>query len=836
MPNNYLPRLLVFLCLLLTIPLTAQRPGGGGNWGGGRGGAPKIKGAIKGKVLDAQTQEPVEFATVLLVKSTPSGDVQMDGIVTEADGSFKLNDVKTGKYTVKISFIGYEELVIADVETTPKKPDYDVKTVKLSSDAVVLEAAEVTAEAAIVENRIDKIVYNADKDATNIGGDASDVLRKVPLLSVDLDGNVSLRGSSNLQILINGRPSTIFATSVADALKSIPGDQIKSVEVITTPSARYDGEGSGGIINIITKKKEAQGFTGTVSSSIGTRQNNGGLNVNALLGRFGLIGVITGFWRGTRPGSSNFLREDLANNSVIRTLNQIGDNRNNVIGINGSGGAFYDFNAYNSINVNARLNSFARFNDGDNEGFLDNINSPLIEFTRLTNSENLRAGYDITTDYRKTFPDKKDKELIIAFQVSGNDSEAENISDQSGTIPLYQRDIYNFNDGKNLEYTFQIDFVQPFSDKVKMETGVKSVIRRIDSDYRTLVKENDEADFVESADLTDFFSYDQDVYAGFLSFNLNFGKKWGLVAGARYEHTEIRGDFRSENPSFQNDYDNLLPSIILSRKLSNFSSLKWSYTQRIQRPSLFFVNPFTAISDPNNLQVGNPDLAPEVVDQYEMSYNNYIKGVVINASVFYRSTRDVIESFLVVADDGIASETTYLNIGSSDNYGVNLFTSATLFKILTLRGGVNYLRYNGTGFVGNQELSRSADIWSGNVGGSLKLTKKLRIDMFGFFRGRRQTLQGSSAAFGLFSLGANWQITERTTAGIRTIEPFAENKAFPSELSGADFRQESNFVIPFRSIGLSFSHKFGQIDFRQQNRRTRVKNDDQKAGDGNNNF
>lgn len=827
MKQAYFLALLFFL--FLSSALVAQRPGGG--FGGG---GPQIVGTVKGQVIDATTNEPVEFATVVLVKPTPAGEVQMDGIITEADGSFKLTDVKNGTYWLKISFIGYEELVVKDVETTPKKPDFDAETVRLKTSAIALETVEVTGEASLIENRIDKLVYNAEKDATNSGGDASDVLRKVPLLSVDLQGNVSLRGSSNLQILINGRPSTIFASSVADALKTIPSEQIKSVEVITTPSARYDGEGSGGIINIITKKQEAEGFTGNVNSSIGTRQNNGGLNLNALLGRFGLNAGVNSFWSWKRNGSTSFLREDLVNGSVIRQLNQDGINRNNVVGINGNGGAFYDFNAYNSINVSARYNSFRSNNDGNIVGALNNFGSAIVDFSRLSEATSLRSGFDVTTDYRKTFADKKDKELIFAFQVSGNDTKADNFSDQSGDIANYQRDILNVNDGLNLEYTAQVDFVEPFSDKVKMETGLKAVIRRIDSDYRTQIKENDGAEFQLSPQLTDLFFYDQDVYAGFLSFNLELGEKWGLVAGTRYEYTDIRGEFRSENPSFANDYANLLPSIILSRKLSMFSSIKASYVQRIQRPSIFFINPFTAITDPNNIQIGNPVLAPERVEQYELAYNNYIKGVVISASVFYRRTSDIIESFLNVGDEGIVSETTFLNIGRANNYGVNTFTSATFFKKLKLRLGINYIRYDGTGFVGNQQLSRTANIWSGNMGGSYDISKKIQLDGFGFFQGLRQTLQGFNPAFNLFGVGASYVVSERTKLGIRIIEPFSENKSFPSELSGATFRQQSDFSIPFRSFGISLSHKFGQIDFKEQNRRSRVKNDDQKDGGGGN--
>ncbi|WP_116125921.1 TonB-dependent receptor domain-containing protein [Lewinella sp. IMCC34183] len=820
MKNYYL-----LLCLLPLSLLAQTFPGGGG--------APAIKGTIRGSVTDAGTGDPVEFATIVLLSS--DGSQQVNGTLSEADGTYKMVGVVPGDYRVKVSFLGYLEQTVEGVTTTKKSPDLTLDPISLANDAVTLEGVEVTAKAALVENRIDKMVYNAEQDATNSGGDASDVLRKVPLLSVDLEGNVSLRGSSNLRILVNGRPSTIFANSVADALKSIPSDQIKSVEVITTPSARYDGEGSGGIINIITKKKEAQGFTGTANASLGTRQNNAGLNVNALVGRFGINGGANGFWSWNREARNEFVRTDLDNGAPIRQLTQGGVTKSGFFGGNANVGAFYDFNAYNSLNLSGRYNRFGRSQEGTTTGLIDYLGGGQenVDFSRYNDSDNTNSGFDATLDYRKTFAEQEGREMIVAFQLSGQDSRTDNIVDQSGDLPIYQRDLINTNNGVNLEYTGQLDYVHPLGERVKLETGLKAVLRRIDSDYRTEIKPNDGGTFTADPKLTDLFLYDQDVYAAYLSANWNISDNWGLVAGARYETTEIGGDFRSENPSFENSYQNFLPSVIVSRKLSDFSNLKASYNQRIQRPSLFYINPFVAISDPNSLQIGNPDLEPEIVEQYELAYNTYIKGVVLNVSTYYRNTEGLIESFLNVDEEGIASTTTFLNIGSSDTYGANLFTSFTLWEKLELRASVNYGRYNGIGFVNGEQLERSADVISGNGGGSFTFNNKLRADFFAFARGQQQTLQGSNPGFSIYGVGLNYDISERTALGVRIVSPFSENQVFATNLRGQDFVQESSFTIPFRSFGISFNHKFGQVDFRGQNRRTRVTNDDQKEGEGN---
>ena len=268
--------LFIIVFIAMCLPTFAQRPQG--NWGGGKrgGGGPSITGKITGRVLDTLSKEPVGFATIVLLQ--PGDQKEVNGNITEDDGKFKLTEVKIGTYDLQLSFIGYKTRMYRGIKLSPKKPDINLGDMYLVADNVLLDAVEVVEEASVIENRIDKIVYNADQDVTSTGGDAADVLRKVPLLSVDFEGNVSLRGSSNLQILINGKPSGMFSANIGDALKISPDDQVKTVEVITTPSAKYDGEGSGGIINIITKKKSIEGVTGSVSASVGNRQNNSNLS------------------------------------------------------------------------------------------------------------------------------------------------------------------------------------------------------------------------------------------------------------------------------------------------------------------------------------------------------------------------------------------------------------------------------------------------------------------------------------------------------------------------------------------------------------------------------
>lgn len=817
---------------IFSLQLAAQMPGFPG--GGGRPPqGPSITGRIQGIVLDSLGRRAVEFATVVLTDA--SGSRQVDGTVTEADGSFKLINVKTGTYKLTVSYLGYSEKSFP-ITTSPDKPDKDLGTVLLSAEGINLEQVTVTGEAALVENRIDKLVYNAEKDVSNAGGDAADVLRRVPLLTVDLEGNVSLRGSSNILVLVNGRPSTIFASSIADALKTIPADQIKSVEVITSPSAKYDGEGSGGIINIITKKKSAEGVTGSMNTSVGTRQNNSTFNINSLKGRFGLNGSANAFWSWRREGELETLREDYSTTPAT-IFRQDGLNASQVLGYNGSVGAFYDFNAYHAVNGSVRFNGFNNYRDGAISGTLGQLGAaPSISFDRQNENDGLRNGFDAVLDYRRTFPNSE-REFTAAAQLSGTYSNSLNEVFQDGTTLFYQQDVLNENDGINLEYIGQLDYVHPFSAAVKLETGVKTILRRIDSDYQTSLRSTDGGSFVPVSQLTDLFRYNQDVLAGYVSFNLKPTKNFGILAGVRYERTAISGDYESDQPAFTQAYDNFLPSLTLNRTFKQFQTLKLSYNRRIQRPSLFYVNPFTQINDPNNVSVGNPYLDPELVDQVELSYNAFVKGIALNAGVYYRESNNLIENFLQINPVTQIGETRFLNIARDRSLGFNGFASVTLKQVFTLRAGINIFSYNASSIIDTLDLSRSTLIWNGNASINWKLPKGWQAETFAFFSSPRQSLQGINPSFWLINFGVRKDFNEQWSLGIRAIDPFFRRKRFPSELQGETFYQRTVFSIPFQSYGINLVYKFGKMQFNpaSRGRRNKLDNSDLK-GSGDSNF
>lgn len=821
--------LFTLLAIAFCCTANAQFMGGFGQQG------PSIKGKISGQLVDSLTQKPVEFATIVLINARTKKEV--DGVISDEKGEFKLTEVKLGTYEIVASFLGYENKTIAEVKLDKKKPDANLDKVFMVSESLKLDEVVVTEEASLIENKIDKIVYNAEKDVANRGGDATDVLRRVPLLTVDLEGNVSLRGSQNLRILINGRPSGMFANNVADALKTIPADQIKSVEVITSPSAKYDGEGTAGIINIITKKKSVEGFTGSVNASIGNVQNNTVLNLSAAKGRFGINGNGSVYYSWPRDSRSTYFREDFFTGER-NTTEQIGAGTSQYLGFNGSVNAFYDINAYHSLTSTFRLNGRRLSGDGL-QNVIDNGFDELRRLSSTTNYDNsgLYSGYDWSTDYRIEFEENKEQELVFAFQISGNIDDRENNVAQDAGDAI---DFAALNDGRNRETTFQVDYVQPFNPNLKLEIGAKSVLRRIESDYSRFDNVTQSID--NDPYRTNLFNYDQDVYAGYASFNIKFGKKYGLVAGARYEHTDFGGDYGTRvldvNESakrlapFNESYSNILPSITLSRSY-NFKTIKASYTRRIQRPSLFYINPFSDANDTRNVSFGNPLLNPELVSQYEVSYGAFIKGVVVNIGLFQRQTTDIIERFVIGVTDNV-SESSYRNIGENNSVGVNLFSSATIKKVFTIRAGGNVYTYNPQGTINGINLDDVRGIQlDGFLSSSFAFKNGFKLEAFGFYKAPQLTTQGEIPSFSIFSVGAQKEILKKKgTIGVRVVEPFSKWKGFGTSQSNPQFTLDANYEVLFRSFGLNFSYRFGQLDFKQRERKSKIRNSDLKQGEG----
>ncbi|MCO4292586.1 TonB-dependent receptor family protein [Solitalea sp. MAHUQ-68] len=801
--------LLLVLAGLLTLSSYAQK-----------GGPSKGTGTISGVVIDSTSKKPVEFATLALMRLADSKSV--NGGLANEKGVFALEGIPNGDYKLIVSFIDYST-VTKKVTITAENQDIKIGKILLQQTGKQLKEVTVVGQRELVENKIDKMVYNAEKDVTSKGGDAGDILRKVPMVSVDMDGNVELRGNSNVKILINGKPSTIVSNSVADAMKMIPADQIKNVEVITSPSAKYDAEGSAGIINIVTKKTDVAGVTGNISMNLSNRFNRGNGSLNIRQGKVGFSAGFGGMYFIPQDGSSVFLRNsffpDMQNTGVdtARLTNQNGTNKGGRNGGNANFGITYDLNKTNSISSNIK---FSRWNNNNDGSMLvsnsDNIDGLLSQYNRISQNDNQRKGIDWSTDYNRKFANPQ-QELSLGFQLSNDRNNTDFQNSINGIVNMPNTAGRSLNEGTNNELTFQADYAHPWIKAVLMEVGAKTILRDITSAYNYDFKDTN-GDYVSDLTKSNDFNYTQNVYAGYLSFNLTLSKGYAIKAGGRLERTEITGDFRnSQSNSITNNYNNFVPSLTVARTFKDMSSVKISYSRRIQRPGLRFLNPFIDSTDPQNISFGNPNLAPEKTDNFELGYSRFMGRSSVNASVYYRNTYDVIESIVGLSADGKISGSTYANISNSSSVGVNLSGSVQLGQRITLRGNANVYSYNVNDPNIQTTYSNKSVLYNVNANASWSLPKDFAIEAFGMFNSPRRTIQGENPSFSMFNLGFKKDFLEkRASLGLNMSNPFNKNREFTTKLSGDGFDQYQQNSVPFRSVGISFSYRFGKMDFSSQ--------------------
>src|SRR5690554_573172 len=633
---------------------------------------------ISGRVVENGSGQPIAYAAAVLLEEGTGKNVT--GGVADGNGEFFLTGFKEGKYTLQVSFMGYTTLE-QNVTVTAGLTAVELGNLSLEEESLTLQEVTVQGQRDLIEEKVDRTIYNAENDKTTVGGDASDVLRRVPMLSVDLDGNVSMRGSQNIRVLIDNKPSTIAASSIADALKQIPADEIKSVEVITSPSAKYDAEGSGGIINIITKKNNLQGASLSINSSVGMRGSNLGLNASLRRGKMGF--TLGGHGRGGYNVKGAFDNEQELTNpdGGVANIFQSADTKTNMLMGRYNFGWDYEINKFNWVSASVGYGLFNFKNKQNNllsETYMDEIlvNSLL----RQVNMDNLSNNIDVNFNYTRTF-ERPQKEFSILGLYSRNNRTNDFINslfDQD--FDLIASRAKNENASNNQEFTLQLDYITPVGsgDKQILEYGAKNILRKATSDYAYFVADGADGPFVESDDVqrSNEFNYQQNVMAGYLSYTLGFLNDYTIKGGLRYEYTTIDADFKTEQTVDIPAYGTLVPSLNLSRKLKSGNMIKLAYNRRIQRPSLQFLNP--NIEDANPLQItqGNPYLDPEFTDNYELGYNTYYKVASLNLSAFYRNSTGSIQSVRTVDEDrNGAIFTTYENIGSEKAYGLSLFTN-----------------------------------------------------------------------------------------------------------------------------------------------------------------
>ncbi|WP_207432005.1 TonB-dependent receptor domain-containing protein [Sabulibacter ruber] len=775
---------------------------------------------VSGVVVDAVTKQPVDFATVALQDKAGK---PVNGTSCDEKGKFTFPKVSSGEYNLAISFIGYKTK-IQPVTVAAGSGAVQLGQIVLESDSKALEEVVVTGEKNLIQETDDGMVYNAENDITNIGGTAADVLKKVPSLAVDMDGNVEMRGSTKIKILINGKPSTMLADNLAEALQQIPADMIKSVEVITNPSAKYEAEGTAGVVNIITKQSSMEGMTGQVTASTGNRSNNLNTNLNIRKKKLGVRASVGGNFN-DRVGDSEsdqvYFREENLIQTPTKLIQQNSTYENNGQSLFTQLGGDYDFNEQNNLSANLRLNLSRNLSDRTltTSQFTPSGEEQTANYRfRDIDNTNRGNGFETNLHYKKRFK-QKGQELDVLAIFNSNWQESDYALVETDKAPTVTRLEQSDNHSQTRELTFQADYAHPFSKRGSLEGGVRAVLRNSGSDYDFRYSRSASAPLTEDPARSNLFNYDQDVYSSYLSYTLRVEKVYTIRVGGRYEYTNVAGDFNTNNVATQLDkpFHNFMPNVMLMKAFKNNQRLRLSYSTRIQRPGIGQLNPYRNESNQLNIRYGNPDLDAELTHNTELNYSLYVKTTSLNASVYWRQTNnDIAQYQFPIRENNDTLNTTFGNLGENATYGTNLSVNTRFNQKGQIGMNVNLFYNDLNSFVGRTPIHRAGFMYNLSGNASYRFENDFSVQTAGSFNSPRLSLQSRSTYNYSYSLGLRKEFWKRKGGVSLNVENFLfSNNTIRTTVNNANsnnFNQNNNYN---RIVRLSFNYRFGKMEFKR---------------------
>lgn len=796
--KNFAPILL----LLLSLPLFGQD-----------------KQSLTGIILDSVTHSPVELATITIRDS--AGTIEKSTL-TDVRGVFVLNDLKTREFTVVISCMGYQ---IKTVQITREKPwrqsALDLGQILLFANNKQLREVSVTANRPVIRREIDRLSYDVQADPDNKVQSILELMSKVPMLSVDGDENVRLKGSGNYRIFINGRPSALVAHNPKEALKAMPANSVQRIEVITTPPAKYDAEGLAGIINIVMNKKLVDGY----NASVGTSYNNMvGMSENASLtgkkGKFGIIGRAYMYQDFKRFLQTENYRKDFEPN--LSTLSQKG-----IYSYKGRYSSenleiSYEKDSLNLLTASASLFQSHYDDRTVQKSALYNQQNQLIQAYHILNTNpQEETGIDLNINYQLGFKDRKDQLLTFSYQFQHfpNMQHDDVLIDQQ--LNYAQNSYIQSNRNGTTEHTAQIDFVRP-SKLFIVDGGVKAIFRNNFSDFSTLELDPLSGNYLADNESANQFNYRQNVYSLYNSWHIKL-KPIEIKAGFRLEHTRIDANFISRNSLLADYYTNYIPVIALQRKLGK-GAINFGYTQRILRPGIYQLNPFVDRSNPQFINQGNPDLNAVLNNNFELSYNAFGKGS-YNLALSYSFANNSIQRITTLVDT--SSVTTYQNIGKNKTVGLNASISYPFAKALSINinSELSYIWLKGVyigSFYTNSGLQSTAYSTL-----TYKISSTWRASTSVSLISPTILLQGRVNGYVFHSYRLSKALfNKKLSVSAAANNPYKKFRYVTTETKTPDFQQMVTNQRNYRMFTLSLNYNFGDTNSEIKKNQRKINNDD----------
>ncbi len=788
---------------------------------------------LSGKIVDGQTSIPLDFVNVALYRVDESAP--LTGVVTDASGDFFISQVANGKYVLQVSFIGYDTY---SRNFTVNGQDVSFGTIRLAEENNVLSEVEVVGQGSQVRFEIDRKVFSVDQNIASAGGSVTEVLENIPSVEVDQEGNISLRNNESVEVWINGKPSGLTTDNRAQILQQMPAESIESVEIITNPSAKYNPEGTAGIINLVLKKDRKAGYYGSVSGGImypeGTRPGgNLGVNINYNSSKLNLFANVS-YMDMRRQGGSNsdlqnfdgdtYTYETRTDDSDLTRLLQNSTSTSNRNGFFFRGGADYYINDKNSIGISG----FGMLGGGGSTSEIDylqyymNRTDTLRDYGRYNTEDSRHRGLNVNLDYTHEW--RKGHNLLVSASYSLFRRDNEKVYLQQDVYPTLSEQTTLQNDGgldKRVE--LKADYTNNFSETGRLEAGWQTTLMWRDSwsdgyDVTSGTSVPMEAYF-------NTFNYWEQIHSLYVTYGERFWDKFSAQVGLRGEYMlrdMVSYGYGGEEVSlgeYNKTYFQLFPSVYLGYALTERDELQLNYSRRVNRPRGWQINSFKDYSDSTNISFGNPALNPEFASAFELNYLHSWDNHTLMASLYYRFTDDVIQEVSYRNIDAGNMESTFINIAQSNNAGLELISKNRIFKILNLTTSLNlYYAYMGGGTYTNpqsgitESISESSSFsWDASIMGSFMFSSTFTGQVMARYRSPRVLAQGTTVGNYTIDLGLRKTFFDRKLNVSLNVRDLLNSRRRSSETWGSGFWEKAESYWSGRTYGLTLTYNFGNV-------------------------
>lgn len=753
---------------------------------------------VRGKVVESLSGNPIEFATIKLIdKST--GEM-LAGTTTQADGALLLNTTSQN-FKIEISFMGFFTQELEGFDFTGNTLDLGV--IALQEDAKLLDEVLIRGEKSTTEFQLDKRVFNVGQDLSSTGASALEVLNNVPSVTVNIEGQILLRGTGGVQILINGKPS-VLTSDGGNALGSITADMIERVEVITNPSAKYNAEGTSGIINIVIKKEEKKGVNGSVTLNSGVPNNHSlGFSLNKRTERFNFFSQLGVGYR-TFPEDNETIIRDFTTGTEIQSFGESEKNEaffNMILGMD-----FY----FNDKNIITLSGNYAL--EGETE--FSNVNFSRISaqgatesaWSRDESTEAINPKWQYELQYKSQFGENEGHSLLIS--AIGN-SFAKEQSSEFRNIPTFGDGALSDeqladNDMAQVEYNFQADYTRPISDELTLEMGSQYLINENQNDFT--ISNLDQGQWVEIPELSNDFLWRQKVLGVYSTFAYE-GEKFGVKGGLRLENTDIFTLLAESNEESERNFTNLFPTLHTSFKLNSSFSVQAGYSRRINRPRGWDLNPFVNIRNPFNASTGNPNLLPEYTDSYEFTGIWDHSLFSMSASLYHRYITQVVEDVTIAQNN--VNITMPMNIGTNQVTGFELNAKVSPMEWWSLTTDFNYNYFDRKGTFEATPFDFNTNQWSARLTNKFELPADFTLEIIGDYRSPFETFQRINRGYATADVGVRKKIAKGKAILNLSVRDVFASRVFQTDVLADDFSQY-NYALRGRFVTLGISFGFGK--------------------------